>query len=73
MNVSIELSQEEKELLMSYCSAHSISMGEAFKKAFFEMLEDEYDARIAQEAYEEYLKSGEKSRPIEELWKELDL
>ena len=73
MNVSIELSQKEKELLISYCDEHSISIEEAFKSAFFEMLEDEHDARIAEEAYEEYLKSGKKSRPIEELWKELGL
>ena len=73
MSVSIELSKEEKELAESYCSEHSISIEEAFKTAFFEMVEDEYDARIAEEAYDEYVKSGKKSRPIEELWKELGL
>jgi addiction module RelB/DinJ family antitoxin len=35
--------------------------------------EDIYDAKIADEAYEEYIKSGKKSRPFSELLKELDL
>ena len=50
-----------------------MSLGEAFKKALFERIEDEYDIAVADEAYKEYLDSGCESRPIEELWKELDL
>lgn len=50
-----------------------MSLSEAFKKALFEKIEDEYDVAVAREAHEEYVKSGEKSRPISELWKELDL
>ena len=34
--------------------------------------EDEYDIAIADEAYEEYLKDGMKSKPIEELWEGSD-
>lgn len=34
---------------------------------------DEIDARIANEALAEYEASGKKSRPIEELWKEVGL
>ena len=33
-------------------------------------MENEYDIEIVKKAYKEYLKSGEKSRPISELWKE---
>ena len=36
-------------------------------------IENENDIKIANEAYAEYIKSGKKSRPIEELWKELDI
>ena len=39
----------------------------------FEKIEDEYDIAIANDAYNDYLKSGKKSRPIQELWKDLDL
>ncbi len=57
----------------SYAKLHSISLGEAFKRALFEKIEDEYDITVGNEAYKEYVDSGYKSRPIEELWKELDL
>lgn len=73
MAFSIRLTDEERKLADSYAKLHSISIGEAFKKALFEKIEDEYDITVADEAYEEYLKDGKKSRPIEELWKELDL
>jgi hypothetical protein len=35
--------------------------------------EDEYDLTVAEEAYQEYVDSGYKSRPISELWKETDM
>ena len=35
--------------------------------------ENEYDIKIANEAYAEYIKNGKQSKPIEELWKELDI
>ncbi|WP_368858872.1 type II toxin-antitoxin system RelB family antitoxin [Pseudomonas aeruginosa] len=48
-------------------------MGEAFKRALFERIEDEYDIALADEAYSEYIKGGKKSTPIAELWKECGL
>ncbi len=73
MAFSIRLTEEEKALAESYAKLHSLSLAEAFKRALFERIEDEYDIVIANEAYDEYEKSGKKSRPISELWKELDL
>ena len=73
MGFSIRLSEEERALADSYAKLHSISLGEAFKKALFEMIEEEYDVVVAEEAYEEYLEEGKQSRPVEELWKELGL
>lgn len=73
MSFSIRLTPEEKSLAESYAKLHSLSMAEAFKKALFEKIEDEYDITVADEAYNEYLQSGKKSRPVSELWKELDL
>jgi hypothetical protein len=73
MSFSIRLTEEEKGLANSYAKLHSMSLGEAFKRALFEKIEDEYDIAVADEAYNEYLQDGKKSRPIEELWKELDL
>lgn len=73
MAFSIQLTEKERRLANSYAKMHSISVGEAFKNALFEKIEDEYDLAIADEAYDEYVKSGEKSRPIEELWRELNI
>ncbi|MBR2140030.1 MAG: hypothetical protein IJ963_04110 [Phascolarctobacterium sp.] len=73
MSFSIRLTNEERMLAESYAKIHSLSLGEAFKKALFERIEDEYDLVVASEAHDEYVKSGRKSRPIDELWKELDI
>lgn len=43
------------------------------KKNLSEKTEDEYDIIVADEAYKEYVESGKQSRPIAELFKELDL
>ena len=73
MAFSIRLTENEKRLADSYAKMHSMSVGEAFKRALFEKIEDEYDIAVYEEAYKEYVDSGMKSAPIEELWKELDL
>lgn len=73
MSFSIRLTAEEKSLAESYAKIHSLSLGEAFKKALFERIEDEYDIAVADEAYREYVEGGRKSRPISELWENLDL
>lgn len=73
MAFSIRLTDEERQLATSYAQLHSMTLGEAFKKALFERIEEEYDLVIHEEAYQEYLDSGKHARPIEELWKELDV
>ena len=73
ISFSIRLTPEEKSLAESYAKLHSLSLGEAFKKALFEQIEEEYDIAIAKDAYEEYVRGGKRSRPISELWQELDL
>ncbi len=73
MSFSIRLTEEEKNLADSYAKLHSLSLGEAFKKALFEKIEEEFDVTIAEAAYQEYVKDGKKSRPIDELWKELEI
>lgn len=72
MAFSIRLNEEEKRLANSYAKVHSMSLGEAFKRALFERIEDEYDLVVAEEAYNDYVKSGHKSTPVEKFWRELD-
>ena len=73
MAFSIQLTDKERSLADSYAKIHSMTLGEAFKSALFEKIEDEYDITIADDAYYDYVKNGKVSRPIEELWKELDI
>ena len=73
MAFSIRLTEEERSLADSYAKLNSMSLGEAFKKALFEKIEDEYDIKVGEEAYKEYVDSGKKSRPFSELKKELGL
>jgi len=51
------LSPEEKRLATNYACLHGISVAEAFKRALFEQIEDEYDSKIAEGLYNEYLKN----------------
>ena len=73
MTFSIRLNSEERKLASSYAKMNSMTLGEAFKTALFEKIEDEYDVTVADEAYQDYLKSGKKSRPVGELWKDLGI
>ncbi len=72
MDFLINLTKEEKKLASRYANKHAMPLDEAFKRALFEKIEDEYDIAIANEACQEYKKTGE-SRPIQALWNELDL
>ena len=55
MSFSIRLTVEEKTLAESYAKLHSLSLGEAFKRALFDKIEEEYDIAVGEEAYKEYL------------------
>lgn len=72
MAFSIRLTDEEKALAESYAKLHAVSLGEAFKRALFERIEDEYDLTAAEEAYKDYIDSGCKATPADEFWRELD-
>lgn len=73
MAFSIRLTEQEKHLADSYARLQGISVGEAFKRALFEKIEDEYDVAVYDEAYRAYEADGKASRPVGELWKELDI
>ena len=72
MSFSIRLTEQERNIADSYARLHSMSLSEAFKKALFEKIEDEYDLAVADEAYREYVESGCKSTPVADFWRELD-
>ncbi|MGM9580319.1 MAG: type II toxin-antitoxin system RelB family antitoxin [Anaerovibrio sp.] len=73
MAFSIRLTNEERSLAESYANMHSMSLGEAFKRALFDKIEDEYDIAVGNRAYQEYLDSGKQSYSHDEAWKEVGL
>lgn len=72
MAFSIRLTDQEKKIADSYAKLHSISLGEAFKQALFEKIEDEYDIAVYEKAMEEYRKNPV-TYTLEEVKKELEL
>ena len=73
MAFSIRLTDDERMLAESNAKLHSYSLSEAFKRALFEKIEDEYDLVIGEEAYCEYIANRKKRHPIAKLWKECDI
>ena len=73
MTLSIKLTDNERQLAESYARLHSLSLGEAFKKALFEKIEDEFDLTVADEIHSKFVESNETPVPIEQLWAELGI
>ena len=70
MSFSIRLTDAERALAESYAKLHALSLAEAFKRALFEKIEDEYDIALADEAYEEYL-ANPPTYSHEEFWNDV--
>ena len=70
MSFSIRLTDTEKALAESYAKLHALSLGEAFKQALFEKIEDEYDIALAEEAYAEY-RENPTTYSHEEFWNDV--
>ena len=66
MAFSIRLTDEERKRAESYAKMHAYSLSEAFKRAWFEKIEDDYDIAVAEEAYNEYVADGRTSRPADD-------
>ena len=73
MIIKFELTIVEYQLAERYAQKHNLSIEEAFKNVLFENIEDQCALVFAREAYGEYIKSGKKTRSIDELWKKLDI
>ncbi len=73
MTVSIHVTDEEYRLANSWAKKHSMTLEEAFTRTLFEQIEEEDDSAVGEEAYQDYVKDGMKSRPVAELWKEIGI
>jgi len=72
MTVPFGFSEEQLGVIFRYAEIKSISLSEVVS-LMIETIEDEMDSKLCDEALDEFKKSGERSRPISELWKELDV
>lgn len=72
MSFSIRLNKDEEELFKNYATFHGCSLGDAFKTALLEKIEDEYDIALAERAHNEHLKDP-KTISHEDFMKELGL
>ena len=70
--LSVRMSDEEYQALETYASAQGISMNQAIKDAFFEMLEDRYDVAAFDHAYAAFQRDP-KTYSHEEMAKELGI
>ena len=71
--ISLRVPENELNIFKSYEKHNNKSLSEIIRIAMLERIEDEYDLKVFEE-YEAEKKSGTlKTRPISELWKELDL
>ena len=55
MVFSMRLTEGERQIAESYANLNSMSLSEAFKRALFEKIEDEYDLALAEKSYADYL------------------
>lgn len=69
---SIRFSEEEEKAISDYANFANKSFSDVVKSAILEKLEDEYDIKVGEAAYEEYL-SNPVSNPIEDLFEEFDV
>ncbi len=73
MAISVRLSKDEENLIKRYAEFHGLTVSELIRNSIYDKIEEQYELKLFEEAYDEYEKDNKKSRPIEELWKELEL
>lgn len=71
--ISLRIPEEELNILKDYARIHNASLSSIIRNTMMERIENEYDMKVFAE-YETQKENGSlKTRPIDKLWKELDL
>ncbi len=71
--VSVRLNEEEEKAFSAYADIMGQPLSTLFKKLMEERLEDEFDLKLAEDFVEREVRGEVETRPIEELFAELDL
>lgn len=64
--ITIRVQKEEKQFIKEMAEFLGLSMTEVLMNYTIEDLEDIYDVRVAEEAHEEFIESGEETYTLEE-------
>ncbi len=71
--ISLRVPQKELNIFKAYAKHNNSTLSEIIRVALLERIENEYDLKVFEE-YEAQKQAGIlKTRPIDDLWKELDL
>lgn len=71
--ISLRVPEKELNIFKAYAKHNNSTLSEIIRVALLERIENEYDLKVFEE-YEAQKQAGAlKTRPISELWKELDL
>ncbi|MGL5686781.1 MAG: type II toxin-antitoxin system RelB family antitoxin [Vagococcus fluvialis] len=76
VTVSLKMTEQDRTFLKAMAKFEGLTLSELIRSKTLSALEDEYDARIADQSlieYENYLNNGGKEQDINELWSELNL
>lgn len=71
--ISLRVPEEELDLFKNYARIHNTSLSSIIRNTMMDRIENEYDMKVFAEYEEEKANGTLKTRPISELWKDLDL
>ena len=71
--ISLRVPENELNIFKSYAKHNDKSLSEIIRITMLERIEDEYDLKAFEEYEAEKQSATLKTRPVSELWKELDL
>ncbi|MGP1349245.1 MAG: type II toxin-antitoxin system RelB family antitoxin [Stomatobaculum sp.] len=71
--ISLRVPEDELNIFKAYAKHNNSTLSEIIRNTMLERIEDEYDLKVFAD-YEAEKEAGTlKTRPISELWKEIDL
>lgn len=71
--ISLRVSEDELKIFKAYAEHNNSTLSEIIRTIMLERIEDEYDLKVFADYEAEKVAGTLKTRPIGELWKELDL
>ena len=71
--ISLRVTEDELKIFKAYAEHNNSTLSEIIRTIMLERIEDEYDLKVFADYEAEKVAGTLKTRPIGELWKELDL